>query len=183
MSEAQQSGRCPPAGLLRRVGAMVSDCLVVLGLLLLTTLLFVPLLSHLNAKALVPSEVGWFWVSIYWASLLLVWVGFFVFFWVRRGQTVGMQAWHLRVENERGMLLTWSGALTRIGYAAVPWLPCLVVLQLAERYQSLSIKYIGITSSLIGIAGLLLMYADPQKRTWHDRQSKSRVIQLTKLGI
>lgn len=180
MPDIQQPGRYPPAGLLGRLGAMVSDSLVVVGLLLLTTLAFIPLLSHLNAKALVPSEVGWFWVSLYWLCLLSIWVGFFAFFWVSRGQTVGMQAWHLRIEDEQGGLLTWAGAFRRIAYAALPWLPSLLVLGLAEHYRLLSLKYAGAALLVLGVAGLLSMYTDPQRRTWHDRQSKSRVARLPK---
>ena len=173
-----EPSRYPPAGLLRRLGAMVSDSLVVVGLLLLGTLVFVPLLHRLDAKALVPSEVGWFWASVYWVWLLSIWIGFFTYFWVKRGQTVGMQAWRLRVEDEQGRLLTWSMALKRIALAAAPWLPSLIILEVAEHYRSTACKYLGLAALILGVAGLLSMYADSQRRTWHDRLSVSRVVKL-----
>lgn len=169
-----------PAGLLRRLGALISDSLVVLGLLLLGSLLFVPLLQVLGAKALVLSEVGLMWTSIYWVWLLAIWIGFFGFFWTRTGQTIGMRAWRVRVEDERGALLKWSQAVKRLGYAVLPWLPCLIVLQFAERSQSVTLRYVGEGLSALGVLGLLWMYVDPLKRTWHDRCSQSRVIMLPK---
>jgi uncharacterized RDD family membrane protein YckC len=170
----------PPAGLLRRLGAIISDALVVVGLLLLATLLFVPLLSHLGAKAMTPSEVGWFWAAVYWLWLLCIWMLFFCFFWSRSGQTVGMRAWHLRVENDSGALLTWTQSLMRFWMGVLPWLPCLLALSVAEQFASDTFKYVGQGLSLLGIAGLLVMYLDPSRRTWQDRITHSHVVLLPK---
>lgn len=170
-----------PAGLLRRLGAVISDSLVVVGMMLLGTLLFVPVLSHLDAKAMTPSEVGWLWSVIYWFWLLSIWMVFFGYFWSRSGQTVGMRAWRLRVENNAGELLTWRQSLIRLWAAVVPWLPCLVTLAVAERLQSNALKYVGEGLSAIGVAALLWMYFDPAKGTWHDRITNSRIILLPKL--
>lgn len=180
MIDHQPAAIRPPAGLLRRLGAIVSDSLVVVGLLLLGSLLFVPLLSYLDAKAFVPSEVGWFWSGIYWVWLLTIWMVFFGFFWSRSGQTVGMRAWRIRVESESGAILTWSQALKRLWAGVVPWFPCLLVLMLAEHYQSPGIKYLGLTLSLLGVIGWLVLYIDPHNRTWGDRISRTRVILLPK---
>lgn len=171
----------PPAGLLRRLGAIISDSLVVVGLLLLGTLMFVPLLNHLGARAMTPSEVGWFWAVIYWLWLLSIWMLFFCFFWSRSGQTVGMRAWHMRVESNAGELLTWTQSLARLWLGVVPWLPCLLAMSLAEQVGSVALKYIGQALSLLGVGGLLLMYLDPSRRTWNDRISHSRIILLPKL--
>lgn len=181
MSEAQSSAVVKPAGLLRRVGALVSDSLVVTGLLLLGSLMFVPLLHYLNAKAVVPSEVGWIWASVYWIWLLAIWISFFGFFWARRGQTVGMQAWRVRVEDEQGALLTWPLVCKRLWYATVPWLPSLFVLQIAEYLHSSTLKVVGQGLAGLGVLGLLWMYFDPHRRTWHDRITQTRVITLPKL--
>jgi uncharacterized RDD family membrane protein YckC len=169
-----------PAGLLRRLGAIISDSLVVVGLLLLGTLMFVPLLNHLGARAMTPSEVGWFWAAVYWLWLLSIWMLFFGFFWSRSGQTVGMRAWHLRVENDGGQLLTWAQSVGRLWLGVVPWLPCLLVMSAAEQFGLDALKYVGQGLSLLGVAGLLVMYLDSSRRTWHDRISNSRIILLPK---
>ncbi len=171
----------PPASLLRRVGAMVSDLLVVVGLMLLGTLMFVPVLNHLGAKAMTPSEAGWFWSVIYWSWLLCIWMLFFVFFWSRSGQTVGMRAWRLRVEGESGRLLTWPQAVTRLWAGTIPWLPGLLAMGIAEQLGSGMLKYVGQGLFLLGVSGFMSMCLDPLRRTWHDRITHSRVILLPKL--
>ena len=180
MSEAHIAA-ATPAGLLRRLGAMTSDTLVVMGLLLLASLPTVPLLKWLGARAMAPSEVGWGWVVCYWSWLLAIWAGFFGYFWTRSGQTVGMKAWRIRVERMDGGLLSWSGAIKRWVAAALPWLPCLVVLWISEQIHSSSLKNLGQGLLLLGVAGLLQMYFSPERRTWHDRVSASRIIMLPKL--
>ncbi len=170
-----------PAGLLRRLGAIISDTLVVVGLLLLATLPFVPLLNQLNAKAMLPSEVGWGWCLIYWSWLVLVWGGFFVYFWARSGQTIGMRAWRICIQDETGRKLSRAYALQRLLLAALPWVPALIVLAMAERMHSTVLQKVGEGLLLVGVGALLSMCVDVQKRTWHDRLSKSCVILLPKL--
>jgi uncharacterized RDD family membrane protein YckC len=183
MPEFQNTHALPPAGLFRRLGAIVSDLLVVVGLLLLSTLvLFLPVLHLLlGKKAMVPSEVGWAWYSIYLLTMLTIWFGFCGYFWTRSGQTIGMRAWRIRVETEQATLVTWQQALQRWLCANISWLPSLLLLMAAERFGSITLKYMGQGLSLLGVVAWLVMYLDPQRRTWHDRVSKTRVTKLPKL--
>lgn len=182
MSEFQSHDALPPAGLLSRLGAIVSDSLVVFGLLALSTLfLFVPVLNMLGKKAMTPSEVGWLWSVIYFATMLSVWFGFFGYFWTRSGQTIGMRAWRVRVEADHARPITWRQALIRWIAAGLPWLPCLVFMTIAERLDLSALKYVGQGLSLLGVVAWLGMYLDPLRRTWHDQFSKTRVIKLPKL--
>ena len=81
------------AGVLRRLGAMLYDLLVVLALMFVVTALFLPLTG---GEAITPGASGVL-ERIYQAALLLAVVLFFGVFWTWRGQTVGMLAWRLRV--------------------------------------------------------------------------------------
>ncbi len=45
--------------------------------------------------------------------MALIWMGFFIFFWVKAGQTVGMRAWKLRVQKKDGSRITLIQALIR----------------------------------------------------------------------
>lgn len=167
----------PPrsAGVMRRLGAMVYDCLLVIAVMAVATVPFLPLLSRLHAKALVPDEVGWL-AYVYRGWELLVVVLFFGFFWTRRGQTVGMQAWRLRLENEQGALLTWSQSIKRLALASLPWLPSLLLLTLAEHFNSSPLKWLGYGSLLLGFGALATLWLNPERRTWHDRLTQSRVV-------
>jgi len=45
----------------------------------------------------------------------IIWVGFFfIFFWARSGQTLGMKAWRLRVQNTDGSLINQTTGLKRL---------------------------------------------------------------------
>jgi len=138
------------AGLLRRLGAMLYDGLLLLAVLIVATALFLPLTG---GEAVDPAKNPSL-EFVYRAMLLLLIVGFFGLFWTRRGQTLGMASWRLRVEREDGGLLTWSDTLRRLGGALLSLLP-------------------------FGL-GFLWVLVDPQRRAWHDRLSGTRVVVLPK---
>ena len=168
-----------PAGLLRRLGSMVSDGLVTLGVLLLVTLfVFVPVLHVLGKKAMVPSEVGWMLTSIYLACVLSILFVFNGYFWVRSGQTVGMRAWRIKVESEQGRLLTWTEALRRWLLSVSPWFGALVILNIAEKSHWIGLQWVGYGVCGIGCIGLLLSQLRIDRSTWYDRKTGSRIILL-----
>ena len=138
------------AGLLRRLGAMIYDGLLLLALLMVTTALFLP---FTGGEAISPHGTPALEYA-YRGVLVLVVVGFHGLFWTRRGQTLGMASWRLRVEREDGRLLGWGDTLRRLAWAVVSWLP-------------------------LGL-GYLWILADPQRRAWHDRLSGTRVVVVPK---
>jgi uncharacterized RDD family membrane protein YckC len=138
------------AGVLRRFGAMLYDTLIVAALLFVVTALFLP---FTGGEAITPGESGAV-ERIYQAALLLTVVLFFCVFWTRRGQTVGMLAWRLRVERSDGALLTWRDALLRLAGAAV------------------SLAALGL--------GYFWIWIDRERLAWHDRWSGTRVVVLPK---
>jgi uncharacterized RDD family membrane protein YckC len=135
-----------PAGLLRRLGAMVYDLLLVLAVMMVVTALFLP---ATGGEAITPVQSGVL-EYLYRVTLLAIVVGFFGVFWTRRGQTLGMAAWRLKVEREDGRLLTWKDSLKRLGAACLSWLPA------------------G--------AGFLWIVIDREHLAWHDRLSHTRII-------
>ena len=92
------------AGLFIRLLAMIYDALVVLGIWIFTIVLLVTITGDAVVGA---------WVQ----SLLFVELfAFFAYFWMKRGQTVGMLAWRLRLVSSdpislRTVLLRFVGAL------------------------------------------------------------------------
>lgn len=132
-----------PAGLLRRLGAMVYDALVVIALVMVTLFL----LTGLNRFEAVHGP----WVN---AILFLEIFAFFAFFWIRRGQTLGMLAWRLRVQNPGGLPINLTQA---------------------------TLRFIGALLALLTLGlGYLWMYVDPGRRTWPDLLSASEVVVLAK---
>ena len=139
-----------PAGLLRRLGAMLYDSLLLLAVLMIATAAFLPLTGGeaLDADAHPALEF------VYRAVLVLLIVGYYGIFWTRRGQTLGMASWHLQIERDDGATLDWRDTTLRLAAAVLSWLP-------------------------LGL-GYLWIVIDPQHRAWHDRLSRTRILVVPK---
>jgi uncharacterized RDD family membrane protein YckC len=108
----------------RRLGALFYDALIVLAIEMMAGGVVVALLHALMAMGLF-SHVGYadvsdfltnhpVWSPAYTFYLVAVWCYFFVFFWTRAGQTLGMRAWKLRVQNSDGSAISVTQALIRL---------------------------------------------------------------------
>ncbi len=118
---------------------MIYDALLIVALWLVT--LF-PVVAVSNA-AITGATVR--------SLLFIEMFAFFAYFWVSRGQTLGMLAWRLRiVPIELGSVITLRQALLR---------------------------FIGALAAFAALGlGYLWMYVDAEKRTWPDMLSNTRVI-------
>lgn len=126
----------------RRLAAILYDTLIVIALLMVAMALLLPL-NHGEAFS-----AGNLWVQLY---LLGIGVTFFILFWKKAGQTVGMRAWQIRLVHEDSRQEPAIIALlARALLAIVSW-------------------------ALLGL-GFFWCFVDPQKSGWHDRLSKTRLI-------
>jgi uncharacterized RDD family membrane protein YckC len=150
-----------PAGLGRRLAAMAYDGLVLFGVLFIAAAVYqlvARLLGFAQPGATVqtgevihaiePAAVG-VWFQLY---LCLVIYAFFALFWSRSGQTLGMIAWRLQLRRPGGGNIGWGQALIRLAGACV------------------SLACAG--------AGYWWLWFDRDRRTWHDRWSRSEVVVL-----
>lgn len=97
-----------PAGLMRRLVAMLYDLFLVMA---------VWMLMGFIAVALNQGEANE--SPLFHSLLLVVTFAFFAFFWMRGGMTLGMQAWRLRVQTTDGMSITLVQSLVRFVAACV----------------------------------------------------------------
>ena len=104
-----------PSSLLRRLGAMIYDTLLVVALLFMST---IPFIAIRGGESVEPQNFS------YQLTMLLVTYLFFVGFWTQKGRTLGMQSWGLRVEDTRGNLPSVQAASLRFMLAALS-LACL----------------------------------------------------------
>lgn len=162
-----------PAGVIRRIGAMIYDALLVTAVLAVAT---IPFTALFGKQVLVPSRVGWLAYGSYLIWQLLIIVLFFGYFWIRRGQTLGMQVWRLRVEDERGALLSWPLVIRRLAFAALLWVPGFLVLSISEKLHSTLLKWSGEALLLLVLVNLVSARFSASHRTWHDRMARSRVV-------
>ncbi len=118
-----QAQSIKPAGLFRRLAALCYDALIIIAVEMLAVgiviatmeaLLFLNMLNYghyIDASDLLSHHPVW--SPIFHSYVVIVWVGFFAFFWTK-GQTLGMRAWKLRVQNIDGSPISYTQALIRL---------------------------------------------------------------------
>ena len=160
----------------RRLGAMIYDFLLLFAVLMLAT---VPFLPFLHGRVLVPREVGAL-AYVYWLWEVIVVVAFLGFFWTRKGCTLGMQAWRLRIETLNGQRPSWRDVIERVAFATLPWLPAFLVLSIAEHTAARRV-YMTVGIVLIAFVPLnyLAGYWDVKRRALHERTLQTRIVSAT----
>ena len=91
---------------------------------------------------------------LFQSILFLITFAFFAYFWVRLGQTLGMQAWQLRIQTLDGKHITLKHALVRF-MVAIPSLLC------------------------FGL-GYIWMLFSANKTTWPDMVSETQIVLIPK---
>ena len=99
----------PSPGLLRRLGAMAYDAMLLLALLMMLSYPYVWLTDGDKPSLLVK--------TLYQLYLLAICFFFYAVFWTHGGQTLGMRAWRLKVVRAEGGVITWMLALKRFVFA------------------------------------------------------------------
>ncbi len=112
------------AGFWRRMGAWLYDAMLLIGVLFLTGGLCIGLVS-LAASAGLIDLTGYLDASDYlgqsaWfqLTLALVTLYFYIGFWIKGGQTLGMKAWKLYLQNLDGERINVTQGLIRCGTSA-----------------------------------------------------------------
>jgi uncharacterized RDD family membrane protein YckC len=145
----------PSAGLLRRLAALLYDGFLVTAIWMLVGFIL-QLIIGTDSNRLENGVVRTDPVvdAVLFAAMLISASLFYIWFWCRSGQTLGMLAWRLRVQDYQGDLLTPSRAALRLLLAWPSFF-------------------------LFGL-GYLWLVVDKQHDTAHDRFSKTRVVLLPK---
>lgn len=128
------------AGIWRRLAALAYEAVLLFAIVFIAAYLFIAL-----AGATPRGMLRW----LFYFYLLCVSGVYFVFCWVRGGQTLAQKAWGLRVTAIDGSLLKWRRATLRYFLAVISISSCI---------------------------GLLWAVLDPQRQFLHDRLAGSRVV-------
>lgn len=139
--------------------------------------------------ALVPGAVGALMVLRYGESfgtergLVLQTFAFFFFgayfmwFWVRRGQTLAMQTWRIRLETATGDRLGAARAGARY-LASWLWLAPPAIFGAALQMSTWQ-KLAVVVAWMVGYAALALLH--PQRQFWHDALCGTRLVPQPRL--
>ncbi|WP_111980402.1 RDD family protein [Algibacillus agarilyticus] len=160
MNEVISKTGFPRAGFRRRLAAMVYDLLVtaaialaaaLIGLLILQLFITVGVFSLGNHDEISTwLQATAFGHLIFQAYLLFCITYFYIWFWSKGGQTVGMKTWRLRVQNENGHDISKKQALIRL------------------------------VCSVFGLGNLWLLLARRYRLSLQDYAAKCEVVVLTK---
>ncbi len=144
------------AGFFKRLAAIVYDLLAAIALAMLVTIVNLLLVAYgsdfglfdLTGYADPSSYLNdqiWFQIEL----VLWIWL-FYAWFWHDGGQTIGMRAWRLKVQNQDNTSLT-----LKVGFARA-------------------------ACSLLGIGNLMIFFNPRQKLSLQDKLTKTEIIVLSK---
>jgi uncharacterized RDD family membrane protein YckC len=153
----------------RRLGAMLYDALLCAALLMVAAVPFLPFNGegHQLHGTVLYTQRLW---------LLCVLVVFFVFFWSRKGKTLGMQAWSIWIQTEGSNKPSVQESLARLLWACIPWLPSYIVLSINSVVHNLILNRAGLALLILVPLNYLTAYLDPRRRAFHDRFLKTQIV-------
>lgn len=160
-------GAVPGApGLWRRMACFVYEGVLLFGVSLVCGALGAAVVATVGERTMMDHQA------------LLGVIGFVVYglyfcgFWYRRGQTLAMQTWGIRLVGPEGGLPTPARAFARY-LAAYAWLLPAVVVSRLNGWTGWSL----LLAIAIGIAAwALLALLHPQRQFWHDALCGTRLV-------
>ncbi len=133
----------------RRLFAMFYDSLIILSIWLIITSVYHAVV-HCWIQKLTEPPIGY---DPWLASILFMSTFFYMAcYWRKTGQTLGMQAWKIRIQHQNGDLLNWFQCLARF---------------------MLSLVSLGI----MGLGFFWILWT-VERQSWHDQWTQSEVVLL-----
>ena len=104
---------------------------------------------------------------------LVLYGHYFVWFWSRRGQTLAMQTWHIRLVTAAGAPVSQTRALARYAACCIAWLVAPTALAAALHWPPMaSLAALALWFPLYALLALLA----PERQFWHDRLCGTRLV-------
>lgn len=142
--------RARVAGLMRRLATMLYDLILVFGVVVLAAAVFVIPYQLASGDRQLDGVIRILF-QVYLAAVIVL---YYIYFWTRGRQTLGMRAWRTVLIRDDGNELGAADALRRLAFAAVTLAPA-------------------------GL-GLLWVLFDRNGLSWYDRLSRTRPVLLAR---
>jgi len=163
------AGRPRTASLGRRMACFAYEATLLFGLALVPGALGAFFQAQTGQHHPLQSETA---LRVY--ALVLYGV-YFVTLWSRRGQTLAMQTWRIRVVTTSGERLGQGRALARYVAACCAWFAPATIAAAALHWPP--VRSLGAVA--VGIAGwALLSLLEPDRQFWHDRLCGTRLVEV-----
>ena len=157
VKQLSPKGDFPSCGLIRRLAAAGYDLLLLLAVLMVATFAYLGIYIGIYGEATAHQQAdagGFIGDHLLSVIIIIVTTGFYLLFWTKKGQTLGMQAWRIRLQQPNGLSITRTQALIRLLVCQLSWL-------------------------CAGL-GFFWQLVDNQSRTWHDIASNTQLVVLPK---
>ena len=152
MTETNQTTMVKDAALWRRLAAMIYDSIVIIAIWMVVGFVVLSAFGIDQAQIVENDRVvmdPYYRITLFSSMLLSAYL-FFAWFWTHSGQTLGMQAWKIRVQNPDSSAISYKQSLIR----------CVVA--------PFSLVFLG--------TGYFYMFFNPEKQTLPDLLSRSMVV-------
>jgi uncharacterized RDD family membrane protein YckC len=162
VSDIEDGTSLPRAPFWRHLLAMVYDLFLIIPLLMVTSAALVAIHGPTETAAVrtVPAWQQW---SLAYVAL----IGFYGTFWRQKGQTLGMQAWRVKlVSTETPIRVTWGQAAGRIIVASMPFILGLMPYLVFDVNDAG--LWIYITTTAIASCGFLWRFFSEDRLYLHD---------------
>ncbi len=156
------------SGLLRRLAAIIYDVILLSGILIINTAMVLGLVIFIFGSDFTKAHSPLCGSQCFSIYLSLVCFLFYGWFWTHGGQTLGMRAWHLKLQQTSGQCISWRQAFLRFTIG-VTWI---VPIGYLHNVVGLGANY----SLIVGITLLLILL----KLRLPDRASETELVVILK---
>lgn len=163
-ASAQASADAPTPGLARRLACLVYEGVLLFGVVMTAGLVYGLATDQRHALQGTPGLQ---------AVLFVVIGAYFVFFWSRRGQTLAMQTWRIRLVTGDARAPSPLRAAMRYVLAWLWFLPALVALWLTGLKGTLP-SMVTLVAGVLAYAGLTRLH--PDRQFLHDALCGTRLV-------
>ena len=162
MSDIEDDKSSPRVPFWRHLLAMVYDLFLIIPLLMVTSAVLVAIHGPTETAAVrtVPA-----WQQ--WSLACVALIGFYGTFWRQKGQTLGMQAWRVKlVPSGTSTTVTWGQAAGRVIVASMPFILGLMPYLVFDVNDAGAWIYIG--TAVIASCGFLWRFFNEDRLYLHD---------------
>ena len=161
-----------PAGLYRRLAALLYDLLLAIAIAFVATAAMLPLTHGEAILNATQGLVGHLYHAI-WLSAVFVYFGWC---WTRSGQTLGMKALRIQLQTDAGARIGWIGAIVRYLLGLVIGLLAVLGIWYLSRTGSPLVLSAAVAMTALAILNFAWIAFDGRGRSLQDLVGRVRIV-------